>query len=230
MEKTASKKKIFQVAKEINISHETLIAYLEQKGHKVKGIMTVVDDTMMNEIMDHFKKDREVAEKHHRKIQTIRETRERAKPKEKTAAAEPGKPKAKKSGKADGSQEVEIEAIVEIPVVPVAPVVIEQLPPEQPIEEAPVIEKEEEAPTEVASPEEAEISAKAPKKDKEVVPPVAALPAERKKPEPPTLMPRRTPKMGLTIKGKIDLEDVQKAADAAEGIGPNSTAALEAEK
>src|ERR1041385_9241029 len=75
-EKPQAKKKIYQVAKDINISHETLIDYLTKKGHAIKSHMTVVDDTMMHDILSHFKKDKEVAEKHQKKIQTIRETRE----------------------------------------------------------------------------------------------------------------------------------------------------------
>src|SRR5690349_20741137 len=87
VEKTQTHKKIYQIAKEINISHETLIEYLTRKGHTVKSHMTAVDDGMMHDILSHFKKDREVAEKHQRKIQTIRETRKKAEAK--AAVAEP---------------------------------------------------------------------------------------------------------------------------------------------
>ena len=43
-EKSLAKKKIYQVAKEINISHETLIDYLVKKGHVIKSHMTIVDE------------------------------------------------------------------------------------------------------------------------------------------------------------------------------------------
>src|SRR5437016_3195108 len=98
-DKTLTKKKIYQLAKEINISHETLIEYLKKRGHTVKGIMTVLDDAMMHDVLLHFKKDKEVADKHHKRIQTIRETRKRAD--EKLVPAEPpaGKPKVTKKTK-----------------------------------------------------------------------------------------------------------------------------------
>ena len=43
-------KKIYQVAKEINISHETLIEYLAKRGHAVKSHMSVVTDEMMHDV------------------------------------------------------------------------------------------------------------------------------------------------------------------------------------
>jgi len=100
-EKTQSHKKIYQIAKEINISHGTLIEYLTKKGHTVKSHMTAVDDAMMHDILSHFKKDREVAEKHQRKIQTIRETRKKAEAKAAGPEAESPKPKTAKKQKVE---------------------------------------------------------------------------------------------------------------------------------
>ena len=74
-EKVEKKKKIYQVAKEINISHDTLIEFLRKKGYEVKGHMSSVEDDMMHDILGHFKKEKESAEKHQRKIQTLRESR-----------------------------------------------------------------------------------------------------------------------------------------------------------
>ncbi len=74
-EKVEKKKKIYQVAKEINISHDTLIEFLRKKGYAIKGHMSAVEDGMMHDILAHFKKEKESAEKHQRKIQTLRETR-----------------------------------------------------------------------------------------------------------------------------------------------------------
>src|SRR5258708_7112660 len=56
---TTTHKKIYQIAKEINISHETLLEYLRRKGHDVRSHMSAVDDTMMHDILSHFKKDKE---------------------------------------------------------------------------------------------------------------------------------------------------------------------------
>ena len=72
------KKKIYKVATELNLSHETLIEFLRKKGHEVKSHMSSVDEPMMRDILIHFKKEKDVAEKHQRKIQEIRETKKRA--------------------------------------------------------------------------------------------------------------------------------------------------------
>ncbi|MCC6398299.1 MAG: translation initiation factor IF-2 N-terminal domain-containing protein, partial [Bacteroidetes bacterium] len=77
-ETAEKKKKVYKVATELNLSHETLIEFLRKKGHEVKGHMSSVDDDMMRDILIHFKKDKDVAEKHQRKIQEIRESKKRA--------------------------------------------------------------------------------------------------------------------------------------------------------
>jgi translation initiation factor IF-2 len=63
-ETAEKKKKVYKVATELNLSHETLIEFLRKKGHEVKGHMSSVDDDMMRDILIHFKKDKDVAEKH----------------------------------------------------------------------------------------------------------------------------------------------------------------------
>ena len=77
-ETAEKKKKIYKLATELNLSHETLIQFLRKKGYQVKSHMTSVDGDMLREILAHFKKDKDVAEKHQRKIQEIRESRKRA--------------------------------------------------------------------------------------------------------------------------------------------------------
>ncbi len=77
MTEKPQKKRIFQLAKELNRSHDTLIEYLQKRGYKSLNHMSLVDDEMMQEINAHFKKDKEVAEKHQKKIQTIREQQQR---------------------------------------------------------------------------------------------------------------------------------------------------------
>lgn len=78
VQKVEKKKKIYQLAKEINISHDTLIEYLQKKGHSVKSHMSSVEEDVVQDIMIHFKKEKETAEKHQRKIQTFRESRKPA--------------------------------------------------------------------------------------------------------------------------------------------------------
>jgi len=83
------KKKLYKVATELNLSHETLIEFLRKKGHEVKSHMSSVDEPMMRDILIHFKRDKDVAEKHQRKIQEIRETKKRAERKAVEEHAEP---------------------------------------------------------------------------------------------------------------------------------------------
>jgi translation initiation factor IF-2 len=211
--KTAHKK-IYQVAKEINISHETLIEYLTKRGHAVKSHMSAVDDEMMHDILSHFKKDKEVAEKHQRKIQSIRESRKKTEAKPAPAEAEPVKEK--KSRKP-------AEAVVEEKPAPVEEEAVapaEQAPVEVPDIESPEI------------PEPADIEAEAPPAPEaaapaaEAPPAVAGAPPAEKKPE--SFRVRRAPKMGLKVMGKIDLDEVRKREAAAEGTGRSKTAAGEA--
>lgn len=92
MAETAEKrKKIYKVATELNVSHETLVEFLRKKGYEVKSHMSSVDDAMMREILIHFKKEKDVAEKHQRKIQEIRDSRRRSEKKPEELAEVPGK-------------------------------------------------------------------------------------------------------------------------------------------
>ncbi len=43
-ETVEKKKKLYKVATELNLSHETLIEFLRKKGHEVKGHMSSVDE------------------------------------------------------------------------------------------------------------------------------------------------------------------------------------------
>jgi len=62
------KVRIHKVALECNVSSDTLIEFLVQKGHTVKNLNSIVNDAMMADIQAHFKKDIERAEIHHKKI------------------------------------------------------------------------------------------------------------------------------------------------------------------
>ena len=237
-EKIEKKKKIYQVAKEINISHETLIEYLKKRGHEVGSHMSQVTDEMMHDIHDHFKKDREVAEKHQKKIQGIRETRKRAeeKPKPVEEAATKAKPRKKTEGAVEVPVEIKPDQHKAGVVPPVAPVV-EAAPKEVeavkvPVEEIPHPPKavQEEVPQKVAAAKAEPISPPVEIEPKAATEEKAAKAAPRPK-QKDELMPRRVPKMGLTIKGKIDLEAVDKANDALENpVGTRESAAAEPEK
>ncbi len=68
-EGTENKKiRISMVAKDINISSDSLIDFLKKKGFQVNSLNSLVSDEMMAEVTAHYKKDIEKAEKHQKKI------------------------------------------------------------------------------------------------------------------------------------------------------------------
>jgi len=203
MAETAEKrKKIYKVATELNLSHETLIEFLRKKGHAIKSHMSSVDDDMMREILIHFKKDRDVAEKHQRKVAEMRERRRAEKRAAEAAEAEV----AGISPTAEPAAEVAppVEEVIGAPA------------PAEILEEAPTAAPETTAAQEAAAPLEAAEEAPSAPPEAEVEEEEAA--AEEEERGDAYLCPlekeRRT-KVGLTIKGKIDLQ----AAAGAEARG-----------
>ena len=67
-EAKAKKPRIYKLASEYNLSAENLVDFLRGKGHDVKSHMSMLDDEMIKDINDHFKKEIEKAEKHYKKI------------------------------------------------------------------------------------------------------------------------------------------------------------------
>ncbi|MGB5873022.1 MAG: translation initiation factor IF-2 [Bacteroidota bacterium] len=199
------KKKVYKLATELNLSHETLIEFLRKKGHTVKSHMSSVDEPMMRDILIHFKKEKDVAEKHHRKIQEIRERRRVEK-----MAAE--------------MLEVPTQApVVEAPAPPVPEA--EQTAAEQP--EAPAVVAPEEtapaapAPEEIVEeplPEAAELQQEPEEEGEEgeETEEEASQPQVAEKDLSPLEKERRT-KVGLTIKGKMELR--QRAATEGKAAG-----------
>ena len=64
----SSGKRIFQIAKELNISHIEIISFLTKKD-KVKkyDIMTMIDGNLYQEILLEFSKDKEIVERQKKK-------------------------------------------------------------------------------------------------------------------------------------------------------------------
>jgi len=216
MAETAEKrKKLYKVATELNLSHETLIEFLRKKGHEIKGHMSSLDEDMMKDILVHFKKEKDVAEKHQRKIAEIRETKKRA--------------------------ERKVEEVAEVPLPPPAP---PPAAPEPPAavpspEEVPVIE-EEAVPLPVESVEpEVPVPAAPAQPVEAAAPPAEPVPVREKvevrKPRGEDLLSpleRSTArKVGLTIKGKMDLRPTKPPARAAKpGTGTAAPAAAESDE
>lgn len=56
-------KKVFQIAKELLVSHDEIIAFLQKAGYKtVKSHMSIVDDEMMEKVQARFSKEKKYAE------------------------------------------------------------------------------------------------------------------------------------------------------------------------
>ncbi len=81
-ESGTSKIKIYKLAKELNISSETIIEFLKKRGFDVKSHMSPVTDEMMPLIQTHFKKDKDLAERHQKKLQELRSLKKKEQPKE----------------------------------------------------------------------------------------------------------------------------------------------------
>jgi len=230
-DKPQAKKKIYQIAKEINISHETLMDYLKKKGHEVKSHMSVVDDAMMHDISSHFKKDKEVAEKHHKKIQTIREAKKKAEGKTAPSVEEPTKEKPVKKRKVDEPTAPVPTEVVQttIPIVEVEAKKIEK----QQIVVPEIILPEPTSTLEMPTPPPKTVESEVIQPEAVTTPPVVQPPTEPQKTKKiagkkgPELHRRPTPRIGLTIKGKIDLEEVKRAAAIHEGTAPSETTPTE---
>lgn len=197
------KKKIYQVAKELNISHDTLLEFLHKKGYQAKSHMSAVEDGMMQAILVQFKKEKETAEKHQRKIQSLRESR-------KPAVVEKKEAEKKLVEKKERAKVVQPSK--EEPAVLTTP-------PEQAVEEVP-----ESIQIDVVHPVGAAAIEAAPLTEEKEKPA-----AEKPKRE---VLRMRAPKMGLTIKGKIDLRPAGRGgvAGEVEGTAPSTSATIDVDE
>ena len=184
---TGKKKKIYQVAKDFNVSHDTLLEFLRKKGHDVKGHMSVVEDNMLHEIQVHFKKEKEVAEKHQKKIQHLRETKRVSAPEKK----EPQR----------------VDAPVHEEIHPPVP---EHLHIAEP---ASTYTSEVTGPPHPDPADESPVTISPVEEQREPVIANKSRAAEREKPQ---VVRARAPKMGLTIKGKMELAETKKGESTSE--------------
>ena len=74
MPETVKKKRIFQIAKELNISHADIISYLSKQGVEVSGLNSPVDSEAYEKILGEFSKDKEALDRF-RKDQARRNAR-----------------------------------------------------------------------------------------------------------------------------------------------------------
>ena len=67
-----AKRRIFQIAKELNISHTEILSFLEGKGINVASHMAPIDEDIYKIVLSEFHKDKESVERY-RKEQVRRE-------------------------------------------------------------------------------------------------------------------------------------------------------------
>ncbi len=103
-EATEKKIKIFNLAKDLNLASGTIIEFLNKKGYTIKGPMSIVENDMMKDIMSHFKKDKDVAERHQKKIAEIKETKRKTAEKKKESEEELLKEASKKKTGEEGAE------------------------------------------------------------------------------------------------------------------------------
>jgi translation initiation factor IF-2 len=58
-----TRRKLFKVAKELNLSHQTIIEFMEKKGFAVSGLNTPITDEIYDEILKRFAQEKQKAEK-----------------------------------------------------------------------------------------------------------------------------------------------------------------------
>src|SRR5579872_395148 len=121
----ATKVRLYKIASELNIGKDEIIEYLTKVGKPAKNHMAILTDEQLDAISSHFKKDKEVADKHKKKVETFRATRTKKKETvpEKETVAETAKKK-EKAVSAKTVKEAEPVAAVE----EVTPPVVEEIP------------------------------------------------------------------------------------------------------
>ena len=206
-EATEKKIKIFKLATELNLASGTIIEFLTKKGYAIKGPMSVVENDMMKDIMSHFKKEKDVADRHQRKIAEIKETKRKSAEKKKEAEEEAAKKKGDESAPqlpTQGQKTAEVPAIIATEGVEA-----------KPTDEGATTPAAEEAPHgEVGAPEIAVTKPAAAITDetvaKEEAPPQKKRGEKGYKSPLDELSARRR---GLTIKGKMELRQPAEAAE-----------------
>lgn len=210
---TTKKQKVYKIAKELNLSSQVILDFLEKRGVPAKSHMSAVEPEMVDEIMIHYKKDRDSAERHQKKVSELRKTQQRRRDAEKEAKREVEKETKKDEKKPEDT----------VPIAPEEPVDGKEEKPEKQIELV-LPQKEDEKPEEVTKelPEEKKDEEKPVEEkpeiteDKPTEPPAEVeekKPAARKDTEGQVTEREhrgRKPLPGLKIKGRVDLEGITK--------------------
>lgn len=212
---TAKKQKVYKIAAELNLSSQVILDFLEKRGKPVKSHMSTVSPELVDQIMVHYKRDKDSAERHQKKVAELRETQQRRREAEKKEDKKEEKKEVKKTEEKktaarkkpiDGEVQPEIED-EKGTVTPEKEEKVEKDKRETGKQEPEVQE------TDVAKEADKDVKGKVKKKEKE-----AAEPAVKKE------QPKgRKPLPGLKIKGKVDLEGISKQKTEEEQQQPEAS-------
>jgi len=224
---TRKKTRLYQVAKEFNISHDTLLEFLEKKGFGVKNHMSIVEDDMYEAVERQYRKDRVEAERHAIKRKEFDEQDRKRRGDDKK------EPKKKTGGKEDGLEmelEFPLEQTMDTPAEAMQSVEpVETIHETEvvviPVEEPAVIEAEEEPEIEAAEIQQVEITAEAPAiAEVHVEPPVEVLPEPEPPREEPVAAPPVTEVQAIEEPAAVE-EIIEQTAEEVPEVEPAETVA-----
>jgi len=149
-------KRIYQIAKELNISSDELVSFLQKQGFsEVKNLMALVDDKMLEVINKHYKHEKELAERQRKKRETFEKATKVEEPE--VGVVESGNVEIVEAGEEKKETIVEVAQVEEVTqesdlVQEIAPVVEQEIKQEVKTEEevkteiaeTPVLEEEQE--------------------------------------------------------------------------------------
>jgi translation initiation factor IF-2 len=139
-------KRIYQIAKELNISSDELVSFLQKQGFsEVKNLMALVDDKMLEVINKHYKHEKELAERQRKKRETFEKATKVEEPE--VGVVESGKVEIVEAGEEKKETVVEVAQVEGVTqesdlVQEIAPVVEQEIKQE--------VKTEEEVKTEIA--------------------------------------------------------------------------------
>ncbi|MEX2117066.1 MAG: translation initiation factor IF-2 [Bacteroidota bacterium] len=190
-EQAEKKVKVYKLATELNLSSDTLIEFLNKKGFEVKNHMSSVTPDMLSAIMSHFKKEKDVAERHQRKLRDFRTSRKKEGP-------EKSEKKSRDVVEAEEEKGSEEAKVVEV----AAETTVEE--PKQVLEasEPHVVPKKELLPS---LPSEIAVTPVAEKQPEPELVPASRKAKAKGKSESPLAAAVARGSRGLTIKGRMDL-------------------------
>jgi translation initiation factor IF-2 len=106
-------KRIYQIAKELNISSDELVSFLQKQGFsEVKNLMALVDDKMLEVINKHYKHEKELAERQRKKRETFEKTTKVEEPE--VGVVESGKVEIVEAGEEKKETVVEVAQVEEV--------------------------------------------------------------------------------------------------------------------